>query len=470
MHIPDSIRQELPGIAGAFDGQLMRGHLQAALFDAARARFSVESCTPDKPLYTPGKHCSVQYEVQAKDLATGAVLEVVVVGRVFPDRARCAAYVAQRLRPLVARARDRADLATFATPAATIEPLDMCVHVLPLDAELPALIEVTDPRRMVEVLRNTLPPRLLRNSPAAADCRIELVSYRRRQRCVLRYTIADNGRPLIVYGKLAPLRRGPPYGEILEPLRAHFARGERFTIPRLLGCRPELGLALLEEVPGEAAIGPALRARLCDRPSPSGGQSLNEMLATCARLAAALHGSGLRLGAARTLDDELEARARDVELTRPFAPALAERASGWLQVIVAHARRSEPLPACLCHGDFKLTQLLFDGPRTGMVDFDTICLAEPALDLGHFLAYLGTQIQKIQRGGKAGAAPHDLGEWFLREYLAAAGVDERRLRSRIAIYEVVSLLRMALHSRQKFQDVRLDGTAALLEERMRLLC
>jgi hypothetical protein len=132
MHIPDSIRQDLPGIVGAFDGQVMREHLQAALFGEARAHFAVERCTPDKPLYTPGKHCSVQYEVHVKDLETGAVFEPVVIGRVFPDRARCSAYVAERLLPLVARARGRADLATFAAPAATIEPLDMCVHVLPL--------------------------------------------------------------------------------------------------------------------------------------------------------------------------------------------------------------------------------------------------------------------------------------------------------------------------------------------------
>ena len=468
MHIPDSIRQELPGIAGAFNDQVMRGHIQAALFGPPRSHFTVERCTPDKPLYTPGKHCSVQYEVRAKDLATGVVLEPIVVGRVFPDRARCAAYVAERLQPLVARARGREDLATFSVPAATIEPLDMCVNVLPLDAEIPALIEVTDPRRMIEVLRDTLPPKLLPNGLAAADCKIDLVSYRRRQRCVLRYTIAGDGRRLVVYGKLAPLRRGPPYDEILEPLRTHLARGERFTIPRLLGFRPELGLALLEEVPGVAAIGPALRARLCDRPSP-GSRPLEEMLATCARVAAALHGSGLRLGAMRTLDDDMLALARDVELTRPFAPELAERASGWLQHLAAHARRSEPLPACLCHGDFKHTQLFFDGPRTGMVDFDTICRAEPALDLGHFLAYQYTQIEKVQRRGKVGAAPHDLAEPFLREYLAVTGVDERRLRCRIALYEAASLMRMALHSRQKFQDVRGDGAAALLEERMSLL-
>jgi len=468
MHIPDSIRQELPGIAGAFDGQVMCGHLQAALFGPGRARFAVESCTPDKPLYTPGKHCSVQYEVQVKDLETGMGFEPVVVGRVFPDRARCAAYVAERLLPLVARARGRAELAMFAAPAATIEPLDMCVHVLPLDTEVPVLIDVTDPRRMAEVLRDTLPPRLLPNGLAAADCTIELVSYRRRQRCVLRYTIAGNGKRLVVYGKLAPLRRGPPYDEILEPLRTHLARGERFTIPRLLGFRPELGLALLEEVPGEAAVGSALRARLCDRPPP-GGQPLEQMLATCARVAAALHGSGLRLGAPRTLEDDLQALARDAEVTRPFAPALAERASGWVQRLAAQASRSEPLPACLCHGDFKHAQLFFDGPRTGMVDFDTICRAEPALDLGHFLAYLYTQIEKTQRRGKVGAAPRDLGERFLREYLAATEVDERQLRCRIAIYEAASLMRMALHSRQKFQDVRLDGTLALLEERMSLL-
>lgn len=468
MNIPDPIRQLLPGIREAFDEQVMREHVQTALF-GARDAFVVESCKPDKPLYLPGKCCSLQYELQVRDRASGAVLEPVVVGRVFPDRTSSAAYMSERLVPLVPRARACAELTPFAEPAAVIEPLHMCVHVLPLDGELPALIDATDPARMAGVLRELLPPGFV-----VEDFRIEVVSYRRRQRCVLRYGVtgreANGGwRRFVAYGKLAPFGRVGLYEQMLTALRAHFeARpGDRLTVPRALGWRPELGLALLEEVPGEAAFGAALRARMGERTSPD-APPLEEMLATCARVAAALHESGLQLGPARPLDQLLAELSRDVEITRGIAPEFAERARGWLLRLANHARRSKPLPARLCHGDFKHPQLLFAGAHTGIVDFDTVCRAEPALDLGNFLAYMRTQIEKMQRRGKTGTAPHDLGERFLGEYARAVGgaVDERRLRDRTAVYEVASLLRMALHSWLKFQDLRLDGSAALLDARM----
>ena len=43
------------------------------------------------------------------------------------------------------------------------------------------------------------------------------------------------------------------------------------------------------------------------------------------------------------------------------------------------------LPA---HGGFKASQLLFHSHHVFVVDFDGFCLADPALDVGYFLAYL----------------------------------------------------------------------------------
>ena len=101
MRIPIHIQQELPGVATAFDESSMRGHLQAALFGAARPGFTVERCTPNKPLYVPGECCTVQYEFEARDSASGALQARTVVGRVFPDAASCAGYMSDKLTPLV---------------------------------------------------------------------------------------------------------------------------------------------------------------------------------------------------------------------------------------------------------------------------------------------------------------------------------------------------------------------------------
>jgi len=44
--------------------------------------------------------------------------------------------------------------------------------------------------------------------------------------------------------------------------------------------------------------------------------------------------------------------------------------------------------------------------------------------------------------------------------------DESLLRGRVAVYELISLTRLALHSWEKMKGSRLKQTLALLEERM----
>jgi thiamine kinase-like enzyme len=471
LKFPPHLMRELPGLESAFDADGMRGRLQAALFGGSR--WTLERCEPDSPLFLPGEGCTLQYECVVRDAADGELLDPIVVGRVFPDAASCARYMRQKLAPLVERVRKRADLATFVSPAAVIEPLHMLVHVWPLDGELPTLVDATDPRLMAGVLGRALAGRF-----AVADCRVERVSYRRRSRCVLRYTLsgrpARSGGPsrLVVYGKLTPRGDDALYGKTVSRLREYCEarrNGDRIVIPRSLGWRPELGLALLEEVPGEAKVGTALRARLKDKP-PGDGPTLEAMLSACVRVATTLHGSGLPLGRSRPLADRLADLEREVEITRLFSPEYAERASGWLGRLADHARRLEAEAFRLCHGDFKYAQLLFDGDAVGLLDLDNLCQAEPALDLGQFFAYLRAQARSSKRAASVSSTLEDeLCERFLDEYASAMGIGAEpvaRLRARATMHEVASLLRMALHSQQKLKLERLESATALLEERL----
>jgi hypothetical protein len=473
MALPPHLLSELPGLEVAFDEAAMRENLQSALFGGPGSRWTLERCEPDRPLFLPGEGCTVQYDCRVKDAADGELMDPIVVGRVFPDRESCTAYMTRKLAPLVARVDGRADLATFAKPAAMLEPHHVLVHVWPLDGELPTLVEATDPRRMARVIGGLVTSRL-----AVERCRVDLVSYRRRSRCVLRYTLT--GRPmrrggpeqLVLYGKLTPRGDTVLYGDTLAKLRAHFERqrdGDRIAIPRSLGWRPELGLALLEEVAGEAKVGTALRRRLKGKP-PAEGPTLEDMLSRCVRVAAALHGSGLPIGRPRTLDDRLADLENEVGITRVFSPEFADRAAGWLSRLTALAQSLEPVPAKLCHGDFKYAQVFFDGDAVGLVDLDNVCQAEPALDLGQFFAYLRTQARKNERDESVSPTlEHELCDRFLDDYaqaMALGAEDVQRLRARATLHEVASLLRMALHSQQKLKLTRLDSTSALIEERL----
>jgi hypothetical protein len=467
----------LPGFATAFDEDEMKHYLQSALFGGDRSDYVVEQCTPTRPLLMPGEACLLRYRFQARNRTSGEILEPIVTGRVFRNPSTCAAYMSDKLAPLVARMRGRPEVAAYAAPAAMIEALNMVVHLWPVDGELPTLVDATDRDRMVEIFRETLPA-ALEQQFVVEDCRIELVSYRRRQRCVLRYTVAgeeagnDEPRRLIAYGKVSAVGNETPKGLIIGELRRRILeRGtpHRFTIPRSFGWRPELQLSLLEALPGEAQIGPALEARLRGEP-PSRELPLEQMVAACGDVAAALHNSDLTLGPARTLEHELAGLQREIAVVRPFMRDVADRAQGRLKQIAALAAQSAPLQLRLSHGDFKHEQLLFDDARSALVDFDAICQAEPALDLGKFLAHLRVEARKIQQQASASSPLGDeLAEHFVRAYVGATGdqlKDERQLRVRTALYEVVALLRLALRSQQNLDETRFEVTSALLEERM----
>jgi hypothetical protein len=473
-------QEALPGLATAFDEEAMKGYVQAALFGTDGPSHTVERCTPTRPLYMPGESCLLRYGFRATNGGSGEVMEAIVTGRVFPNASTCAAYMSDKLAPLAVRMRGRPEVAAFAAPAAMIDALHMVVHVWPIDGELPTLVDASDRRRMIDVFRVEF-PKVLKRPFFVDSCEIELVSYRRRQRCVLRYTVggktagSDDVRNPIVYGKVTASGNETLNSRMLDALRDRVGQPAglyRFTLPRSFGARPDLQLMLLEALPGTAQIGPALKARLRGQPPPH-APPLEEMVATCGYVAAMLHRSGVELGRPRTLDDEVAGLLGQIASARQFVPTFGARAQSWLERIAALGAQSEPLKLCLSHGDFKPEQLLFDGAGSGLVDFDAMCQAEPALDLGKFLAHLRSEAQKIQRRAPAPSPLGDeLAEQFLRAYVSAASAqlaDERRLRRRTTLYEAIALLRLALRSQQDLDEARRDMTTAILEERISAL-
>jgi thiamine kinase-like enzyme len=87
------------------------------------------------------------------------------------------------------------------------------------------------------------------------------------------------------------------------------------------------------------------------------------------------------------------------------------------------------------HRDFYDKQVLLANGRATLIDFDTYCMADPALDLGNFLAHL-------ELARRQGLMPADgLHDAFLEGYRRTAGTLPKG--ARVAVYEAASLLRLA---------------------------
>jgi hypothetical protein len=354
-----------------------------------------------------------------------------VLGRLLQDDDDVERYH-RAITPLAASVSGRPELSAFKQLVASL-PHRLVVHAYPIDPDLPTLVDATDGRRVAGLL------------DAPADhCTVALGPYGRRERCVLRYAVDGGNGRRTVYGKVYTDDRGASVGPALDALAERLP--DHVAVPRFVGYVASLRLSLLDELPGERVEAQA-------------------MVEDAARVAAALHRSEIPLGTPRPIEAELAALRDLVLVVDRMAPPLGEALHTQIAAIAAAAAETEPLAPVFSHGDFTPSQLLAGGGRPGLVDFDAIAQAEPALDLGRFLAYLRLAVAKAQPSAHREAAD-GLAERFLATYLDVSGLGTAggHLRARAQVYEALSLLRTTIHAWQKLKPARLQAVFPVLCE------
>jgi hypothetical protein len=276
-----------------------------------------------------------------------------------------------------------------------------------------------------------------------------------------------------LYGKVYAGGQGRLVGPAVTALREHplDASGASlpFLVPRFQAYLPDLRLVLLEAIPGSPLLPALIRAPDDGAASAVAGRSVGPAVAACARMAVALHRSSVPVATTRTLSGEIEGAGAAVDNLAPLAPAFAAslhrrlRASGDLALDPAGT------PGVV-HGDFRPSQVLFDGPTAGLVDFDTMCRGEPALDLGQFTAYLAVAVSRpASVAWQDRAGRDDLETRFLHEYLRLSGSsDPDLLLARVAAYRTVALVRLAVRRWCQLEPQRLRPVLALLDEPQRI--
>src|SRR5204862_3244011 len=126
-------------------------------------------------------------------------------------------------------------------------------------------------------------------------------------------------------------------------------------------------------------------------------------------------------------------------------PALGARVRHLGLAIAESLSASRVAVPCVVHGSFKPSQLLF-GPdgRVVVTDLDGCCVADPALDLGYFQAYL--RPASLRHGNRTPRAQYaHAARRFRGAYAAAmvrAGGEARYVEdalARAAVYEAAVL-------------------------------
>ncbi len=488
-NLPRSLlfQKNVPVLAEAFHAETMRQILQEALFGANHEHYSIVNCVPGKALYLPDHMINMQYKLTILDKANDQTTVTLVNARLFEDVSSCQRYLENTLGPIAARMNNRPEIKPFANPVRMVEHLKMALSVFPIDGMIPTLGEATDPHKIGSLLRETL-PEAISGRFVINNVRLDLAHYGRYERCVLRYSIEGNQiatqtpQPITVYGKVDAEGLGDVTVSIISALRERLQEPDvpyRFRIPHALGYFSDLKLLLMEALPGKPFFKELLKTWTGNDSQESESMetsfesqlTLEGAVRTCALIAATLHSSDITLGLQKTLEMQVtQLRAESKMIDRTF-PELRTQIDAWINETVEFSEIYPAMPSCFSHGDFTYTQLIFDGSRGGLVDFDSICQAEPAQDLGHYLAYQRLNIIKDQDPDfpVPTEAIERLCALFLDTYVWASRgwiSDERILRGRVAVYELISLIRLTLHSWEKMKGTRLRQTILLLEERV----
>lgn len=477
--------KKIPALAEAFDEDRMKQTLQDLLLDPMDGRYTIVGCIPGKALYLPDHVINMQYKLTIQDFADNESISTLVNARLFPNGSTCQAYLDEMLMPIALRMAGRPGIKPFARPVAMINDLNMTLSAFPIDGLIPTLVEATDTSKIAGILAGTL-PEAISGQFLIKDVRLLLAHYGRYKRCVLRYSIeglyteTQTPQELAVYGKVDADGLGGLTVDLLSALRERLNEPElpyRFRIPRSLGYFPDLKLLLMEALPGKPFFKELLKTWKGNsdqsrvEKKADGDVTLEQAVQTCALIAATLHGSDIKLGPRNSLEMQVAKLREEAAVLGYVYPDLGAQMESWIDQTVEFALPYPAMPSCFSHGDFTYTQLIFDGKDGGLVDFDSICQAEPAQDLGHYLAYQRLNIIKDQDPNFpfAPEAIEHLCALFFDTYIDASRnwiSDESLLRGRVAVYELISLIRLALHSWEKMKGSRLKQTMTLLEERI----
>ena len=311
----------------------------------------------------------------------------------------------------------------------------------PDDPDLPGLRAVADPVTLREALQDVLPGR-----GRIVRCRVGFLRYRPAKRATLavelRGSLPESGgqaQRLVVksYHKVEKAAAVAAEAVLLNatvdpaaplhfaPVRAHV---------------PELSLVVQERVGGvhlDAVLG-------------RGDGASARALERAAAALAALHRQPVVSRRCRDVATEVRRfttrGSRIAEVDPTTGAALVDLAAR----LAATAQEVPAAVVGLVHGDCKPSQFLLQGADdVVLLDLDSCGQADPATDVGTFLATLRQRAVRdrlARRTTPAGAESRAaLGEVFLRAYLDAAGMaSDPEPRRRISWYEAVAFERKAL--------------------------
>ena len=296
------------------------------------------------------------------------------------------------------------------------------------DPKVPALVSAVDPTEMSGRFASL--SERVNCTGAIDDCLIIPISYKPGLQCVFRYVLRSKLGQQVFVGKLLAADGNRLMATITALHRMSQVIPGMPRIPRPLAYWPEMGMLV------QPAVG---RGNLDTRAFDAAVESTVReqwMREAGVHLAALQACTGIDVPQ-YTLDNELRELREHAAPMALVSPALTEKFEEAVAEIVALARGQVEPTAVATHGAFRPEHLLIEDGGLVLIDMDGFCRANPARDVGNFLAYLDwKEILRPQFATFIARARNAFIEGYKE---TGTAIDEHWL----AIYHATSLLKIA---------------------------
>jgi aminoglycoside phosphotransferase (APT) family kinase protein len=453
-------------LARAAEPQFVAAAIERQAHAFRSGRLQLKHCAVDRLRLRAGQY-EAAYVVHAADHSRGADVTVHLVGSVTS--------------PAAARTRPAGEVAEFGSVDWQIWLPELGLNLATGRdetelASLPALLDPDQARRLLEhglrsglgryrelELRSATPTVLRYKSGSQCTVRFDLAAVQEAgavpvaSQVIAKTYRKDKGRD--AYAAMQQLWDSPlavsPAVTIAEPLV--YLSGEKVLVQAA--------------VPGDRDLKAVLRAALRSETPDALGELAALLRQTGAGLAA-LHQSGVHYGPTVTWHDELSEVRGEVETIAAVCPDVADTLDPVLAQLELLAAAVPPDAPVTTHRSFRPQQILVDGRRISFIDFDGVCVAEPALDLALFRATVkemgintaavpdqkaATYGSDAERGARI-AELNLLCDTFGQAYEETARVTPRRVQ----LWEALDLITVVLRCWTKVKPHQLSHGVALL--------
>jgi hypothetical protein len=317
------------------------------------------------------------------------------------------------------------------------------------DKELPLLAIALDPTAARRHLKRRLPR--LAGSGTLKLKAIRVIRHKPGRRCMAEYDMevrsGDTKQPLVtLIGKMRVRRSGNEAFRLQQAFWNNGFRGDsadRISVPEPIGVVSDFQMWFQRKVSGQTADH-FLRE-----------QNGVDWARRIAELSHKVHRSAIVADKKFAIEDELTILDNCLQQVGLLHPEWSAR----LRNLNENCRRlAEQIPvpqAGGIHRDFYSSQVLIDGDRLWVIDFDLYCEGDPALDAGNFLGHVTEQA--LRELGDARALLN-VEQAFEDRFVELAG---ERVRNAVRVYADLTLARHIFLS-TKFSD-RQPLTESLLK-------